>query len=49
MTDLIVIAIVVVVIGLAAGYVIRQKKRGVKCIGCPGSKNCQGGCSRCGK
>ena len=49
MTDVIVIAIVVVVIGLAVGYVIKAKKRGTKCIGCPGSKSCQGGCSRCGK
>ncbi len=49
MTDIIVIAIVIVVIGLAAGYVIRQKKRGVKCIGCPDCKNCQGGCMGCGK
>ena len=52
MTDIIVIAVVIAVIGLAAGYVIRQKKRGVKCIGCPGSKSCSGncgGCSRTGK
>ena len=49
MTDIIVIAVVIAVIGLAAAYVIRQKKRGVKCIGCPGSKSCRGGCNRCGK
>ena len=49
MTDIIVIAVVIAVIGLAAAYVIRQKKCGVKCIGCPGSKSCQGGCNRCGK
>ncbi len=42
MTDLIVIAILVVVVGLALGYIIRARKRGVKCIGCPeGCRGCQ--------
>ncbi len=49
MTDILVIAIVVIVIGLAVGYVVKEKKRGAKCIGCPNSKTCQGGCSHCGK
>ena len=40
MTDLIVIAIVVVIVGSALGYIIRAKKRGVKCIGCPAGGNC---------
>ncbi len=31
----IIIAILLAVIGLAAWYVIRSKKRGRKCIGCP--------------
>ena len=40
MTDLIVIAIVIVIVGSALGYIIRAKKRGVKCIGCPAGGNC---------
>ncbi len=37
---ILVIAIVVLIVGGAAAYVIRAKKRGVKCIGCPHSKEC---------
>ncbi len=42
MTDLILIAVLLVVIGLAAAYVIKAKKSGKKCIGCPesGSPHC---------
>ena len=40
MNDLILIAILVAVIGAAALYVYRAKKRGVKCIGCPSGGNC---------
>ena len=32
MVDLIVIAIVVLIVGSALAYIIRAKKRGVKCI-----------------
>ena len=44
MNNLILIAILVAVIGAAAVYVYRAKKRGVKCIGCPNAGKC-GGCS----
>ena len=45
MTDVIVIALIVLIIGGAVWYIIREKKKGKKCIGCPyasscGSKNC---------
>lgn len=40
MIDLIVIIILVIVIGSAVGYIIKQKKRGVKCIGCPAGATC---------
>ena len=39
--DFIVIGIVLLIVGLAAWYVIRAKKNGAKCIGCPsGGCNC---------
>ena len=38
--DFIVIGIVLLVVALAAWYVIRTKKNGAKCIGCPSSCNC---------
>ena len=51
LTDIIVIAIVLLIVGLAAFYVYRAKKSGQKCIGCPHSKACStkssSGCS-CG-
>ena len=40
MKDLIVIAIITVVLGMAIRYIIKEKKKGVKCIGCPSSSKC---------
>ncbi len=42
MVDFIIAAVVVAILGGAAAYIIHQKKRGAKCIGCPysGSRNC---------
>ncbi|MBQ4528263.1 MAG: FeoB-associated Cys-rich membrane protein [Clostridia bacterium] len=40
MTDIIAVAAIVVVVGLALAYIIRAKKRGVKCVGCPSGGNC---------
>ncbi len=55
MADLIVTGIIVIIIGAAIAYIIREKKRGVKCIGCPSGGNCSqesqrhcnGGCGHC--
>lgn len=51
MDNIIIIAILVVVLGIAALYVYRAKKKGKKCIGCPDGGSCSeskcGGCS-CG-
>ncbi len=50
MENYIIIAVVAVIIGLAAWYVIRAKKRGQKCIGCPGgcsAKQNENGCGCC--
>ncbi len=46
MTDLIAVVILAVIIGAAALYVYKAKKRGVKCIGCPsgGCAGCSGNC-----
>ncbi len=48
MENLIVIFIIGAIVGLAAGYVYKAKKRGVKCVGCPCSGSCSGSCN-CGK
>ncbi len=38
--DFIVIGIVVLIVTLAIVYIVRQKKKGVKCVGCPMAKQC---------
>ncbi len=45
--DILIIAILVVVIGLAAFYVYKAKKSGKKCIGCPDGGSCDGSCHGC--
>ena len=54
MKDIYVIIILALVIGGAIFYIIKSKKKGVKCIGCPNGSNCVnkkdaedcGGCSK---
>ena len=48
MANIIVILIVGMIVGGAAGYIYKSKKRGVKCIGCPDSATCSGHCAGCG-
>lgn len=43
-TDIIVLVIIALVIGGASFYIVRAKKKGQKCIGCPYAKNCSGNC-----
>lgn len=44
-----VIAIVAIalIIGGAAAYIIKSKKSGKKCIGCPDGSACSGSCADC--
>ena len=42
--DYIVLVIVLAILGFAIGYIVKAKKSGQKCIGCPHSKSCSGGC-----
>lgn len=44
MKNLIATLILVIVIACAIYYIIKQKKNGVKCIGCPYAENCKGHC-----
>lgn len=46
MTDWIVGAVLLVIIGGAVVYIIKQKKKGVNCIGCPMARNCMGKCEQ---
>lgn len=47
MVDLIIVAVVLIIIGAAAAYIIKAKKSGVKCIGCPSGSSCSGSCTSC--
>lgn len=40
MTNIIVVAVLVAIIGSAVIYIIKAKKKGAKCIGCPYSSSC---------
>ena len=40
MADLIVVVILAVLLGSAISYIVKAKKRGVKCIGCPAGGSC---------
>jgi len=40
MKNLIIIFILLIIVGLASGYIIKAKKRGAKCIGCPYANSC---------
>ena len=46
--NVIIILILAAVIGGAGHYVYKRKKSGVKCVACPYSKTCSGGCDNKG-
>ena len=48
MENIIIVAILVVIVGLAVRYIIKAKKNGKKCIGCPDGGSCSSGCGSCG-
>ena len=49
MENFLILAVLGLILGGAAGYVYKAKKAGRKCIGCPdgGQCNCNGSCSGC--
>lgn len=46
MQTIIAIVLLALILGGAALYVIRSKKQGRKCVGCPSGGNC-GQCGKC--
>ncbi len=44
--NIIIIAVLVLIVALAGGYVYKAKKSGKKCIGCPDCSSCSS-CSSC--
>lgn len=47
MENIIILAVLGVLLGGAAGYIYKAKKKGVKCIGCPQGSKCSGNCPGC--
>ena len=51
MVNIVVGGMILVIFGLASTYIYKEKKRGVKCIGCPNAAACaasHGGLQECG-
>ena len=46
MKDIIVFIVLFIIIALALTYIIKRKKAGDKCIGCPYAKNCNKSCKK---
>ncbi|MBR3788859.1 MAG: FeoB-associated Cys-rich membrane protein [Clostridia bacterium] len=40
MENIVIIALLVVILGFAIRYIVKAKKNGEKCIGCPNAKTC---------
>lgn len=40
MADIIIGIVLLAVVGVAIAYIVKEKKRGVKCIGCPNAGTC---------
>lgn len=53
MTNVVIIAVIAVILGVAVRYIVKAKKSGAKCIGCPSGGTCSGCCGEdtcsCGK
>ncbi len=46
--DIIAAAVILLLVGGAVAYIIKAKRSGQRCIGCPDSKTCSGHCAGCG-
>ncbi|MBQ4530702.1 MAG: FeoB-associated Cys-rich membrane protein [Lachnospiraceae bacterium] len=44
MANVIVVGVLLIIIGAAVCYIVKAKKSGVKCIGCPAGGSCSGNC-----
>ncbi|HIU25355.1 MAG TPA: hypothetical protein IAC50_02495 [Candidatus Copromorpha excrementigallinarum] len=40
MSNVIAVIVLAVIIGAAVGYIVRSRKKGAKCIGCPAGDSC---------
>ena len=47
MINIVITAVIVLIVGSAVAYIIKQKRSGRKCIGCPNAKHCASARSGC--
>ena len=47
MINFVLVLIIIVIVGGALAYIRKEKKRGVRCVGCPDGRTCGGKCSTC--
>lgn len=47
MADFLITVLLLVIVGSAVVYIVKAKKRGVKCIGCPSGSTCSHKCASC--
>ena len=47
MKNLVIIIVLIIVLALSISYIVKAKKSGIKCIGCPSGGDCNGECG-CG-
>ena len=47
MADLVVLAILIIAVAVVVSYIVKEKKRGGKCLGCPYSGSCNKKSSGC--
>ena len=45
MENIVIIALLLAILFTVIVYIVKAKKKGIKCIGCP-NKNCKGKCSQ---
>lgn len=45
MANVIVAGVVALILGVSITYIVKAKKAGVKCIGCPAGGTCSGKCN----
>ena len=48
MINFVLVLVIVIIVGVALAYIRKEKKRGVRCVGCPDGGICGGNCSGCG-
>ena len=48
MINVVLVLIIIAIVGGALAYIRKEKKRGVRCVGCPDAGACSGSCNGCG-